>query len=208
MRRFALAAACIMTVVVASGAVAFEPGSADAGKAKSTTCAACHGQDGNSVAPNWPSLAGQHPTYIVRQLNAYKAGERQDAAMIGFAATLSEEDMRDLAAYFSEQSLTPKGADPELVRRGQEIYRGGIEERGVPACIGCHGPTGHGNYLAGYPRLAGQNAQYMLDALKAYAEGTRRSDPNQMMRNIAALLLDDEMQAVTSYAQGLQQGDL
>jgi cytochrome c553 len=169
-----------------AGAASGDEGSAEAGKAKSTTCAACHGQTGNSVAPNWPSLAGQNPSYIVRQLKAYKNGERQNAAMMGFASTLSEQDMRDLAAYFSSQSMIPKGADPKLVTRGQEIYRGGIAERGIPACIGCHGPSGHGNYLAAYPRIGGQNADYMLDALKAYADG----------------------RAVTSYVQGLQQGEL
>ncbi|HEU4616705.1 MAG TPA: c-type cytochrome [Gammaproteobacteria bacterium] len=208
LRAFAAAAACALGLMLLTGAALAEDGSVEAGKAKSTTCAACHGQTGNSVAPNWPSLAGQHPAYIVRQLNAYKNGERDNAAMMGFASMLSEQDMRDLAAFFSSQSMTPKGADPKLVTRGQEIYRGGIPERGIPACIGCHGPSGHGNYLAAYPRIAGQNAEYVLDTLKAYAAGTRRSDPNQMMRNVASQLLEDEMRAVASYVQGLQQGDL
>jgi cytochrome c553 len=207
-----LAAAYSLGLMMLTGAAGFaagaEQGSAEAGKTKSSTCAACHGETGNALAPNWPNLAGQHPAYIVRQLHAFKDGERQNPSMSSFAAMLSDQDMRDLAAYFSTQNLAPKGADPKLVTRGQEIYRGGIPERGIPACAGCHGPSGHGNYLAAYPRIAGQNAQYMLDTLKAYADGSRKSDPNQMMRNIASQLLDDEMQAVTSYVQGLQQGEL
>jgi cytochrome c553 len=204
-----LAAACGLGLMMLTGAArAEQQGSAEAGKAKSATCAACHGETGNSLAPNWPNLAGQHPAYIDRQLHAFQNGERQDPSMTAFAAMLTDQDIRDVAAYFSMQSLAPKGADPKLVTRGQEIYRGGIPERGIPACIGCHGPSGHGNYLAAYPRIGGQNAQYVLTTLKAYADGSRKSDPNQMMRNIASQLLEDEMQAVASYVQGLQQGDL
>jgi cytochrome c553 len=205
----ALARGALLAVMAATAAaVAAEQGAADgnaeAGKTKAAVCAACHGQTGNAVAPNWPNLAGQHPAYIVRELMAFKNGERQDATMVSFASMLSEQDMHDIAAFFSTQTLAPKGADPQLVSRGQAIYRGGIPERGVPACIGCHGPTGHGNYLAAYPRIAGQNQQYMMDTLKAYADGTRRSDPNQIMRNVASQLVEADIQAVTSYVQGLQ----
>ncbi|HEX5418459.1 MAG TPA: c-type cytochrome [Gammaproteobacteria bacterium] len=210
-RGIALAAFLLLAGAAATALAAEADGqqaSIDAGKTKAATCAACHGQTGNSVAPNWPNLAAQHPSYLVRELKAFKNGERQNPTMVGFASTLSEEDMRDLAAYFSSQTLIPKGADPKLVSQGQNIYRGGIPEKGVPACSGCHGPTGHGNYLAAYPRIAGQNQQYMLDTLKAFADGTRRSDPNEMMRNIASRMSQDELQAVTSYIQGLQQGNL
>lgn len=181
-------------------------GSIEAGREKSATCAACHGIDGNSVNPLWPSLAGQHPGYIYNQLQAYKNGERQDPGMVGFAQSMSDQDMRDVAAYFSSQTLTPKGADPELVQLGEDIYRAGVPERGIPACIACHGPAGNGNYLASYPRIAGQHAAYMLNTMREYAAGTRRSDAkyNQMMRNIASQLLEDELRAVVNYAQGLQ----
>lgn len=184
-------------------------GSVEAGQEKSATCAACHGQDGNSVSPEWPSLAGQHPAYIVNQLQAYKTGERQDPSMVGFASQLSEQDMRDLAAYYSVQTLTPKGADPQLAGLGEDIYRAGIPERGIPACMACHGPTGHGNYLAAYPRISGQHAEYMLSTMRAYAAGTRRSDTeySQMMRNVADQLLEDEMRAVLGYVQGLQEAE-
>lgn len=187
------------------GESAFERGSVEAGQQKSQTCAACHGPDGNSVTPEWPSLAGQHPAYIVNQLQAYKNGERQDPGMVGFAATLTEEDMWDIAAYYSSQTLTPKGAQPDLVARGEELYRAGASERGIPACIACHGPAGDGNYLAAYPRIGGQHATYMLNTMRDYAAGDRRSDTdyNQMMRNVAELLLEEEMRAVTAYVQGL-----
>jgi cytochrome c553 len=181
-------------------------GAADAGRTKSVVCAACHGADGNSVTPTWPSLAGQHARYLVNQLEAYKEGERLDAGMRGFASTLSEQDMQDLAAYFASQSATPKGADPALVSRGQQIYRGGIPERGIAACIACHGPSGMGNALAGFPRVSHQHADYLATTLRAYAAGERRSDAdkNQMMRNVAELLLDDEIEALAGYMQGLQ----
>lgn len=202
--------------VVAGAALAQEPaqgedtifgGSIEAGREKSATCAACHGADGNSVNPEWPSLAGQHPGYTYNQLQAYKNGERQDPGMVGFAQSMTDQDMRDVAAFYSSQTLSPKGADPDLVGLGEDIYRAGIPERGIPACIACHGPGGHGNYLASYPRIAGQHASYMLNTMREYAAGTRRSDTeyNQMMRNVADLLLEDEMRAVVSYVQGLQQ---
>jgi cytochrome c553 len=162
--------------------------------------------DGNSVTPDWPTLAGQHELYIVRQLEAFKAGERLDAGMRGFASTLSEQDMADIAAYFSSQTPVPKGADPDMVSRGQQIYRGGIPERGIAACIACHGPTGRGNPLAGFPRVSHQHSAYLATTLRAYQSGERRSDVelNQVMRNVAELLLEDEIRALASYMQGLE----
>ncbi len=136
-------------------------GSVDAGRTKSATCAACHGVDGNSVTPDWPMLAGQHASYIVRQLRAFKNGERTDVTMKPFADLLSEQDMLDVAAYFEAQTPTPKGADPALVGLGQQIYRGGVPGRDIAACIACHGPEGTGNPLAAYPRISGQHAAYI-----------------------------------------------
>jgi cytochrome c553 len=182
-----------------------QEGSVDAGRTKSATCAACHGVDGNSVTPDWPMLAGQHASYIVRQLRAFKAGERTDVTMKPFADMLSEQDMLDVAAYFEAQKPTPKGADPSLVGLGQQIYRGGVPGRGVAACIACHGPEGNGNPLASYPRISGQHAAYATKQLNAYRIGDRRSDVdlNQMMRNVAEQLFDDEIRALASYMQGL-----
>jgi cytochrome c553 len=196
------------TALVLLGATAgqAQDGSAEAGQSKATTCGACHGPDGNSVTPEWPNLAGQHERYIVRQLEAYQNGERRDVSMQGFASMLSEQDMQDVAAYYATQSLAPRGADPDLVMLGQQIYRGGIPERGVAACIACHGPTGMGNPMAAYPRIGGQHSAYLLSTLQAYASGERRSDAdmNQMMRNVSELLFENEMRALASYVQGLR----
>lgn len=158
------------------------------------------------MTPIWPSLAGQHARYIVRQLKAYKDKERADVGMQQFAATLSEQDMSDIAAFYAAQTPSPKGADPALVSLGEQIYRGGIPERGIAACIACHGPNGRGNALAAYPRISHQHADYVMATLAAYSTGQRRSDAglNQMMRNVAELLLEDEMRALASYMQGLQ----
>jgi cytochrome c553 len=181
-----------------------QDGSVEAGQGKSAICASCHGIDGNSVTPEWPSLAGQHENYIVRQLEAYRNGERQDVGMQNFAAMLSEQDMHDIAAFFSSQPPRPNGADPALVSLGEEIYRGGLPDRAIPACIACHGPTGSGNPLAAYPRVGGQHSTYTLATLRAYGSGERRSDGEaQTMRNVAEHLLEDEMRAVASYIQGL-----
>lgn len=201
-----LGSALLATTVSAQEAA---QGSAEAGQTKAATCAACHGLDGNSVTPDWPVLAGQHPNYIVRQINAFKNGDRTNVTMKPFADMLSEQDVLDVAAYFASQTPAPKGADPALVGLGQQIYRGGLPDRGVAACIACHGPAGDGNPLAAYPRIAGQHAAYVTSTLKAYAAGERRSDTdlNQMMRNTAALLREDEMRALASYVQGLGHND-
>jgi cytochrome c553 len=189
---------------IAASASAQE-GSIEAGRAKAQTCAACHGIDGNSVTPDWPMLAGQHAGYIVRQLRAFKEGERTDVTMKPFADMLSEQDMLDVAAYFESQTPAPKGADPSLVGLGQQIYRGGVPSRGVAACIACHGPEGNGNPLAAYPRIGGQHAAYTTKQLNLYRTGDRRSDVelNQMMRNVASQLFEDEIRALASYVQGL-----
>ena len=190
---------------LAAASVGAQEGSVEAGRAKSATCAACHGVDGNSVTPDWPMLAGQHASYIVRQLQAFKSGERTDVTMKPFADLLSDQEMLDVAAYFESQKPAPKGADPALVGLGQQIYRGGVPGRGVAACIACHGPEGNGNPLASYPRISAQHAAYTTKQLNAYRAGDRRSDVdlNQMMRNIAGQLFDDEIRALASYVQGL-----
>jgi cytochrome c553 len=199
----------LATIVLVSPLLAVaahaQEGSVEAGQMKSATCAACHGADGNSVTPDWPSLAGQHARYIVRQLKAFKSGDRVNVTMKPFADMLSDQDMADLAAYFAAQKPLPKGADPALVNLGQQIYRGGVPDRGIAACIACHGPSGDGNPLAAYPRLSGQHSTYVARTLGEYAAGSRRSDVdlNQMMRNEASLLRDDEIRALASYVQGL-----
>jgi cytochrome c553 len=200
---FALLTAIGAFVFAAS--VRAQEGDAEAGQAKAALCTACHGADGNSSNPIWPSLAGQHPAYVVRQLQAFKEGERADAGMQTYAGMLSEQDMHDVAAFFADQTPAVRGADPDLAARGERIYRGGIPDRGIAACIACHGPTGMGNLPAGYPRISHQHADYLSTTLRDYQSGARRSDAtlNQMMRNVAELLLDDEIEALASYMQGL-----
>jgi len=207
-----VAAIGAITVSLATSSLAHSQGSVEAGKAKSLTCAACHGADGNSVNAEWPSLAGQNALYTQRQLEGYKDGSRSNVLMTGMALGLSDEDIADLSAYYAAQTPARLSADPALVARGQRIYRGGDAQSGVSACIACHGPTGHGNPLAGYPRIAGQHATYIVATLKEYAAGIRKTDAhvNQMMRNVSAQIRQQEgdektdMDAVASYIQGLR----
>ena len=199
-----LVATLSLVAVLGAGVPAFAAGSAEAGQAKSATCMACHGMDGNSPNPEWPSIAGQHAGYIEGQLKAFKAGERQNDLMSPMAMILSEEDMADLAAYFSSQKATGGETEPSKLAAGQRVYRAGNVEAGVMACAGCHGPNGRGNPFAGYASIQGQHATYVAAQLRAYKAGTRQTDPNQMMRNVAALLSDEEIDAVASYVQGLR----
>ncbi len=181
-------------------------GSAEAGKNKAVSCGACHGADGNSVNPTWPSLAGQSATYIVDQLKAFKKGSRSNVLMNAQVLSLSDEDMADVATYFSEQPAAPRAvADASLVDKGQAIYRGGNKDEGTPACMACHGPNGAGNPAASYPSLSGQYAIYTTAQLKAYASGERKSDgATKVMRDISKSLDEDDMVAVASYIQGLR----
>lgn len=185
-------------------ALAQEPGSVEEGQAKSATCVACHGATGNSPNPEWPNIAGQHSQYIFKQLQAFKAGERQNPLMSPIAAQLSEDDMRDLAAYYEKQARTGLEADPQRVALGQRLYRGGDLSTGVPACVGCHGPRGQGNPTALYPSISGQHATYVAAQLRNYRSGARQTDQNQMMRAVAKLLTDEQIDAVASYVQGMR----
>jgi len=204
-------AAIALSMTVTGTMARAEPlvdGTAEAGKAKATTCAACHGADGNSVNPMWPSIAGQNAPYIVKQLTAFKNGTRSDPLMSGQAMALSAQDMRDLAAYFSQQQRASKTvADAGTLDKGQALFRGGDSETGVAACMSCHGPTGSGNPAAAYPALRGQYAAYTAKQLRAYASGTRKTDgTTRIMRDIAERLTEEDIDAVASYAQGLHGG--
>lgn len=186
-------------VAVPAGAA----GDAAAGKAKAAACASCHGADGNSANPEWPKLAGQHDKYLAKQLANFKAGDRSNPMMSPMAAPLSDQDMADIAAYFSSQTLNLGKADPALVEAGEKLYRGGNATSGVAACMACHGPNGMGNPQANFPRLSGQHAAYTVNQLKAFRAGDRSNDAGKMMQNIAARMTDDEMKAVASYIEGL-----
>lgn len=181
-------------------------GSAEVGKTKSVVCATCHGQGGNSSIPMWPNIAGQSATYLVTQLNAFKDGLRSDPMMSSQAMMLSDEDIRNVVVYFESLPRTEAtAADAGNVEKGEALYRGGKAEAGVAACIACHGPTGRGNPAAGYPAISGQHAAYTAKQLRDYAAGTRKSDgKTRIMRDIAARLDNDDIDALASYMQGLQ----
>ncbi len=179
-------------------------GDPQAGQSKATTCIACHGPDGNSFNPLWPKLAGQHANFLVAQLKAFKSGARNNPLMTPMVAPLSEQDMLDLAAFFSAQTLKPGEGKAEQLEAGSRLYRGGNIATGVVACAGCHGPSGSGNPAAGFPRIGGQHADYIAQALRDYRGGTRDNDINGMMRGVAKNLTDDEIVAVAQYLTGLQ----
>jgi cytochrome c553 len=167
-------------------------------------CAACHGPDGNSPIPLNPNLAGQHPEYLAKQLLDYKSGNRKNPIMQPIAAGLSEDDIRNLAAYFAGQA--PRlglARDIELAEAGQRLYRGGNDDSGVTACAGCHSPTGAG-VPAPFPRLKGQHAEYTVTQLRAYRSGERANDLNAIMRTIASRMTEAEINAVAEYTAGLK----
>lgn len=203
------------TILCASVGPASAAPDAAAGRAKAAACGACHGPDGNSVAPEWPKLAGQVPQYLVKQLHDFKAGRRSDQTMGPMAQPLSEQDIEDLAAYFSTQRIQPGGGKAETMAMGREVYEKGRHRPKVLACIGCHGPRGEGNrdwsrnmavqpvLLA--PALGGQQAGYVLKQLKAYKSGDRANDVGHVMRGIVSQLTEADMAAVAEYITALRQ---
>jgi cytochrome c553 len=202
--KFFIRAAASILAVISLQAVA--EGDASAGQAKSAICAACHGADGNSVVPNWPKLAGQHTAYMVRQVTLIKSGARPVPEMLGFVATMSDQDIQDIAAWFSSQTNNGGVADESAVYLGQRIYKAGNVETGVPACMSCHGPGGEGNPLAGYPALAGQHSMYTNKMLTGFRAGDYWGEddgPSQVMSGVAARLSKEEIEAVANYIQGL-----
>ena len=178
-------------------------GDVEAGKSKSIVCSACHGQDGNSINPLWPSLAGQHKQYTIHTLRAYQNGARVDAVMQAQVIALTEQDLEDIAAYYNAQTMQKKDYNYGLAKKGESLYRGGNASTGVAACIACHGPTGRGNPGAGYPSLAGQHAEYTADALKGYIKTERKAGLNDMMQSLAPRLTAEEIEAVSEYIQAL-----
>ena len=176
----------------------------EAGKTKSALCAGCHGADGNSTNGVWPKLAGQHASYLEKQIHEFKDGTRADPVMRGMVAALSDTDIEDIAAYYESQSIKSGAFDQELLEKGEAIYRGGITETSVPACIACHGPAGEGNGPALFPSLKSQHTEYTVAQLKKFKDGSRANDPGKMMRNVSVRMLDSEMAAVSAYLAALQ----
>jgi cytochrome c553 len=203
MRHFFAARLLGGLLLIPAAAGAFEGDPAKAQALATGVCAACHGADGNNLIPANPSLAGQLPEYLYKQLRDYKSGARKNAIMAGMAAGLSEEDMRNLAAYFAAQTPRPGVAhDAVLATTGQKVYRGGNTGTGVAACAGCHSPNGVGIPVQ-FPRLKGQHPDYTLTQLRAFRAGERDNDPSSTMRTIAGRMSDQEMQAVAEYIAGL-----
>lgn len=189
---------------------ALAQGDVESGKAKSVTCAACHGTDGNSAIPMNPKLAGQHTNYLVKQLTEFKLASqtggqegRNNAVMNGMSAALSEQDIQDLAAYFSAQEPTKGEASEEFVELGNKLYLGGDLDRGITACIACHGPKGNGTSLSGFPDISGQHAEYIASQLKMFRSGDRANSLNGMMGDIAKRMTDKDIEAISSYVAGL-----
>lgn len=201
---FAALMGCLFSIsIIASETVGTEPyiGNAAQGKSKGAMCAGCHGADGNSPSGDFPKLAGQHASYVASALSRYRKGSRANSVMQGMAAALTDEDIADLAAYYSEQTVSAGAAEKELVVRGEELYRFGDQSKGISACQACHGPTGRGVSSALFPSLNGQWASYAEISLKAFRKGAR---VNSMMNGVAKNMSDDDIQAVASYVGGLR----
>ena len=179
-------------------------GDAAAGQTKAASCAACHGMDGNSAAPNFPKLAGQAESYTVKQLQDFKAGNLTDPTMNAMALALSETDMADIAAYYAGQTGSTGTAASDQAELGDLIYRAGNASSGVAACAACHGPTGSGNPQAGFPKVSGQHAQYTEAQLNNFRKAARANDAGSMMRVVAGKMSDAEIAAVSQYIQGLR----
>jgi cytochrome c553 len=189
---------------------AAEQGSAENGKAKSITCSACHDVDGNSAIPMNPKLAGQHEKYLVKQLTEFKLASktggkdgRNNAIMNGMSAALSEQDIRDLAAYYSSQDAVPGESTQDAVEQGNKLYIGGDIERGITACIACHGPKGNGTSLSGFPDISGQHSVYIATQLKSFRSGGRANSLNGMMADVAKRMTDEDIEVISNYVAGL-----
>lgn len=198
-----------LTLIASPWALA---GDATAGQAKTAACVACHASDGNSPAPNFPKLAGQGEKYLYKQLQDIKSGDRAVPEMTGILDPLTDQDLQDIAAFYADQTMQLSGAKEEKLALGEKIYRAGNLETGVPACIGCHSPSGNGNSPAGYPALGGQYAQYIAKQLRAFRTAAhdpddpagRSNDGDTMvMRGAAARLTDQEIDAVANFIAGL-----
>ena len=200
----------IALALVLAGNQTMAGGDAEAGQAKAATCVACHGVDGNSAVPTFPKLAGLGHKYLLKQMKDIRDGRRPVALMAGQVDNMSDQDLADIAAFYDAQPRTGGMADPDKVALGRKVYLAGIAERQVPACSGCHSPTGNGNGPAGYPSLGGQHAEYIAGQLKMFRKGYE--DPSgrtnggeaKIMRTTAFRMSDMEIEAVASYIAGLQ----
>jgi cytochrome c553 len=185
-------------------------GSIEAGKAKSQTCVACHSVDGNSLLTIYPKIAGQHEKYIEKQLHDLKLGMtsggkqgRYDPVMSAMAMPLSDEDIADLAAYYASLPISANSTPEDVAVKGRALYSAGDAERGLTACIACHGPRGNGTELSGFPKISGQHADYIKAQLQKFRDDTRNNDMNAMMRDVAKKLSDTDIEILSKYVGGL-----
>src|SRR5271154_1358753 len=207
MKRLWILAATISGAIVSNSAL--PAGTVEAGATKAVVCQACHGANGNSTNPEWPSLAGIGADYIAEQLKNFKDGKRTNPVMMPIVAGLSADDMADLGAFFDSLKNTGLEADPSYWQAGEKLYRGGDKARGIPACMACHGPTGRGNEPAKFPALRGQQSVYIVKQLNDFASGARSTGPNGIMQTIAKRLSPEDIRNLASYMQGIRstQGD-
>ncbi len=198
-----LAAAALLLLGTAGSALAAEETPAEPPKPWAI-CASCHGPDGNSVNPIWPKLAGQGADYIAKQIADFKGGKRVDPLMTGMAMAVQDNALGEVAAYFASQQAQPAvPVKPELVDQGRQLYVAGDPETGVTACAACHGPNGNGNPAARFPALGSQHAAYTIKQLQMFRDGSRANDPNEMMRNIAVKLSEQDIEALAMYLSTL-----
>lgn len=209
MKKIALSLTILVGVFSAANAAAFD-GDIEAGKQKAATCAACHGAEGNKPLPLHPKLAGQNADYLYKQLKEFKLGMtsggqegRNNPVMGGMAMPLSDQDMKDISAYFASLHMEEGSTPEEVVEVGEKLYKAGDAERGIPSCAACHGPRGNGTSLAGFPKISFQNADYLKVQLEAFRDGTRANDHNGMMQDIAKKLTDKDIEVLSKYLGGL-----
>lgn len=176
-------------------------GNISEGQVKSGVCQGCHGPDGNSFSPDWPNLASQNTNYLSKQIHDFQSGDRQDPTMQSMVTGLVEQDIADIAAYFSAQKVNADAASVSVA--GKKLYMGGNRYSNIPACAGCHGPNGVGNGPGAIPALAGQKIGYVIKAMKDFKSGARSNDRNQIMRDIAAKMTETEVAAVAKFLAGM-----
>lgn len=212
MKKMILKFAVVLGIAMASS-IALAGGDAAAGQGKTALCAGCHGADGNSAVANFPKLAGQGEKYLIKQLQDIKDGTRPIPEMTNMLNGFEDQDLADIAAFYASKAIQMSGAKEENLDRGERVYRGGNLDTGVPACTGCHSPSGQGNAPAGYPALGGQFAQYTAKQLKAFRTGAhdpenpaaRTNDGDtKVMRGVAAQMSDVEIEAVANFIAGLK----
>ena len=209
MKKIALSLTILLGALSASNATAFD-GDVNAGKEKSATCAACHGPDGNAPVNIYPKIAGQHADYIYKQLVEFKSGMtsggkegRMDPVMSAMAMPLSDQNMKDIAVYFSSLNMSEGSTPKDVVEVGAMLYKAGDAERGIPSCASCHGPRGNGSSLAKFPKISFQHPGYIKSQLEKFRDGSRNNDLNGMMQDIAKKLTDKDIEVLSQYLGGL-----